>query len=264
MQTNNSTGGNKMSGRIDEQDLTLAWSEAPWDSRLFGFPVVQIEDIQLKGPNPQWPFQKFSAFLDEVGCRFVSCRLHHHLLRESMFLESQSFRFIEMVYQPSFENLQSFAIDERDNLVAGIANADDLSTIATIAAKAFSNERFHVDPRISPELGNLRYKNWALNSYDHQSQRLYVIRDAGNICGFFVTELLPDSTFYWHLNAIDPAAQGRGLGKRAWRSMMAVARDNGAERVASSIVARNHRVLNLYARLGFRFSTPSMTFHWMR
>ena len=32
-------------GRIDTPDLLLAWEEAPWDSRIFGAPVLQVTDI---------------------------------------------------------------------------------------------------------------------------------------------------------------------------------------------------------------------------
>jgi RimJ/RimL family protein N-acetyltransferase len=46
--------------------------------------------------------------------------------------------------------------------------------------------------------------------------------------------------------------------------MLVQAKRAGAKRVRTSVVARNNRVLNLYARLGFRFSQPKMTFHWVR
>ena len=99
---------------------------------------------------------------------------------------------------------------------------------------------------------------------DHPSQRLHVIRDGSLLAAFFVTERLADGTCYWHLNAVTPDAQGKGYGRRAWLAMLHQAQGDGAQRVRTSIVARNHRVLNLYARLGFRFPPPLMTFHWVR
>ena len=95
-------------------------------------------------------------------------------------------------------------------------------------------------------------------------QELYVVCDASRRIAFFVTELLSDRTCYWHLNAVAPDAQGQGYGRRVWLAMMNQALEGGAQRVRTSIVARNHRVLNLYARLGFSFPPPSMTFHWVR
>lgn len=61
-----------------------------------------------------------------------------------------------------------------------------------------------------------------------------------------------------------PNAQGQGYGRRAWSSMLRQAKRCGSERVRTSVVARNNRALNLYARLGFSFSQPKMTFHWVR
>ena len=63
---------------------------------------------------------------------------------------------------------------------------------------------------------------------------------------------------------VDPAAQGQGYGRRSWETMIAHARQQGSQRIQTCIVARNHRVLNLYARLGFHFPPPLTTFHWVR
>ena len=76
--------------------------------------------------------------------------------------------------------------------------------------------------------------------------------------------VIMDGTCYWHLNAVATELQGKGYGRRAWSAMLQHAQANGARRVRTSIVARNHRVLNLYARLGFRFPPPLMTLHWVR
>ncbi|MGQ9686808.1 MAG: GNAT family N-acetyltransferase, partial [Thiobacillaceae bacterium] len=106
--------------------------------------------------------------------------------------------------------------------------------------------------------------NWVRNSFNHQTQRLEVVFDAGRLVAFFITEMLADGTCYWHLNAVAPEAQGQGYGKRVWRLMIDKAYKEGAKRIQTSIAARNHRVLNLYARLGFDFPKPLMTFHWVR
>jgi RimJ/RimL family protein N-acetyltransferase len=144
------------------------------------------------------------------------------------------------------------------------ARPEDLEEIVEVAGGAFRNERFHVDPRLPSRLGDLRYQNWVRSSLEHPSQRLHAVREGAELVAFFVTEQLADGTCYWHLNAVAPQRQGRGYGLRAWRAMMNQARLEGATRVRTSIVARNHRVLNLYARLGFSFPAPSMTFHRVR
>lgn len=250
-------------GSIDTAAIGLAWSEAPWDTVVFGYPVVQILRIEVRAGKGGADLAPFMSACASGGVGLVTCRLPHDRLRESMLLEEIGFRFIEMGYQPEFGNLQSAGPGDAQGLEVVRATAGDLPEIVEVAGTAFGTERFHVDPRIPSQLGDLRYQNWVRSSLEHHTQRLYAVRDAGELVAFFVTELLTGDTCYWHLNAVAPARQGKGYGLRAWLAMMHHARAEGASRVRTSIVARNYRVLNLYARLGFTFPAPSMTFHWV-
>lgn len=250
-------------GRIETAHLTLDWMEVPWDSRVFGFPVLQIQELVVLGRGADLDVAPFEAARDRVGSALVSCRLPCEKLRESMFLEANGFRFVDMIIHPELAELQRRPAEAESGLTAAPADAVDLAAIEAIAVSAFRNERFFVDPRLDPTCAGQRYRNWARSALDHPRQRLYAVRDGEHLVAFFVTELLSDGTAYWHLNAVAPVAQGCGYGRRAWQAMLGEARRQGAERVRSSIAVRNHRVLNLYAQLGFRFSPPLMTFHWV-
>lgn len=252
-----------LTGCIDTPSLHLAWSEAPWDTVVFGYPVLQIDHIDVRGPDAAAEMVRFVQARDQIGCRLVSCRLPHERLRESMLLEDAGFRFIEMLYQPELANLKAVAALDGNGLSAGLATTDDLPEVVEAAGKVYGHERIHMDPRLPSALGDLRYQNWVRSTLTHPVQRLYVLRDGGMLVAFFVTERLADGTCYWHLNGVAPDAQGKGYGLRAWKTMLTLAREEGAARVRTSIVARNHRVLNLYARLGFNFPPPLMTFHWV-
>ncbi len=251
-------------GLVDTQNLYLAWAEAPWDSRLFGFPVLQIGEIEVRGPDAMVDFAPFEACRDRIQSGLVSCRLSHERLKESMLLEARRFRFIEMVYHPEMDDLQAKDLNAPTGLKVTRADRLDLPVVQEIAGHAFRNERFHLDPRLDSSIGDQRYQNWATSSCDHPTQELYCVGDGQRVLAFFVTEILADGTCYWHLNAVAPSAQGKGLGTLAWRAMMHQARAAGAERIRTCIAARNYRVLNLYCRLGFRFLPPEMTFHWVK
>lgn len=255
---------NLLDGCIDTSSIFLAWSEAPWDTEVYGYPVLQITGMKIRGTVNPAELDPFVVALDASNSVLASCRMPHGQLRESMLLEEIGFRFIEMLYQPEFTGLQSSESTENQGLSVMRATAADLPEAIDAAGRAFRNERFHVDPRLPSSLGDIRYQNWVRNCLNHATQRLYVLRDGRTLVAFFVVEYLADGTCYWHLNAVVPALQGKGYGLQAWRTMLEVARRDGATRVRTSIVARNHRVLNLYARLGFRFPAPLMTFHWVR
>lgn len=253
------------SGQIKTSSLHLEWSEAVWDTAVFGDPVAQIVRLEVLRQDANHDFGIFERERDAIGCGLVSCRLSHEQLQESMLLEAHGFRFIEMVYQPELARLANAeASSDWPRLAVSLATAEDLPTVLEIAGSAFRSERFHMDPRLDSALADQRYRNWVSSSVSHPTQRLDVLRDQGRIVAFFITELQADGTCYWHLTAVTPDAQGQGYGRRAWLTMLHQARDQGAMRVQTCIAARNHRVLNLYARLGFRFPPPLMTFHWVR
>lgn len=252
-----------MAEQIDSNSLGMTWSEAPWDQVVCGFPVLQITTMEIRGPAPDKDFRTFEQARDSIGAGLVSCRLSHQRLAESMLLEDHGFRFVEMVYRPELEFSHQSTGTHDEGLTVSKACDSDMPALLEIAGSAFRHERFRMDPRLDPAASDLRYQNWVSSSLRHASQQLHVVRDAARIVAFFVTEMLDEGVCYWHLNALAPDAQGQGYGRRVWMCMLDQARRAGARRVRSSIVARNVRVLGLYARLGFLFAPPTMTFHWV-
>lgn len=253
-----------MTEHLDSSSLRMAWSEAPWDQAVCGFPVLQITTMEIRGPSAADDFRVFEQARDSLGTGLVSCRLPHDSMSESILLQDHGFRFVEMVYRPEVELSEHPVEPPESSLVVAQACDRDMPTLLTIAGSAFRNERFRMDPRLDPAISDQRYRNWVTNSQHHATQQLNVVRDGTRIVAFFITELLADGTCYWHLNALSANAQGQGYGRRIWLCMLAHAKRAGAQRVCSSIVARNVRVVGLYARLGFRFAPPTMTFHWLR
>lgn len=260
----NHTKHNCTEGIIDTPHLYLEWAEAPWDTAVFGCPVLQIGQIEVRDSLATNSFNIFELARDQLGTVLVSCRMSHERLKESMLLENRGFRFIEMVYMPQLDNLADIDAPEKNAIAIDLAQEGDLQVLMEIAGSVFRNERFHVDPRLDSKLGDERYRRWVKNSLNHSQQRLYIVRDGAQPVAFFLTEMLEDGTCYWHLNAVAPQVQGQGYGRRVWQAMLCEAKNTGAQRVRTCIVARNFRVLNLYARLGFRFPAPLMTFHWVK
>ncbi len=251
-----------MSEAIDTGALELSWFRTPWDEAVCGFPVFQIDRIAVRGPGARDDMRRFEEARAHAGAGLVSCRLPHDRLAESMLLEACGFRFIEMMYAPSLK-LDATA-DADAGLTIAPATPADMPAVREIAASAFQHERFKMDHRLDPAISDRRFYNWVAATPAHPSQRLYVVSDQGRLIAFVIVELQADGTCYWHLNAVAPAAQGQGYGRRVWSAMLGHARQMGAARVRTSVAARNTRVLALYARLGFTLAPPSMTFHWVR
>lgn len=246
--------------------IKLSADLVSWDTETFGFPVAQIHALEIVEPQGAKNdyLASFMDWLVEHDVQLVSCRLLHDKLRESMFLEEHGFRFVEMVLHPRLETLADLGLEAANRLSVAYAEEADLPELQSIAERAFGLERYHVDPRFDPRLGDLRYARWVHNSFRHPRQRLLKIQDNKRLVAFFIVEVLPNNKVYWHLTAVSPQWQGQGYGRRAWQTMLQHHWEEGLSSVSTTISVRNIAVMNLYSSLNFRFTPPEMTFHWLR
>lgn len=250
--------------KLDTPRLRLCAQEASWDTEVFDYPVAQIQTFDvfdLDGAASD--YTHFEGWLDAGHVQIVSCRLAQERLKESMFLESRDFRFIEMVLHPRLDQLQGRRFPHF-NLQIEPATEADLPELQNIAEQAFTLERYHIDPRLDPRLGDRRYGRWVFTSLHHPVQRVLKVMDGTHLVGLFIVEVRADHSVYWHLTAIAPQCQRRGYGRMAWCAMLRRHQSEGCDYLTTTISARNTAVLNLYAQLNFRFMLPEMTFHWVR
>ena len=251
---------------LERGGAVLECSLVPWDSEIFEFPVAQISRFDLREDAQSGEILgAFAAWCDSHDVQLVSCRLDHMQLRESSALEGQGFRFIEMVYGPRFEAFDAIAAPRHIIRVAEATDAD-IGLIEAVARTAFTTGRFKLDRRLPSELSGRRYSTWVQTSFE--SLRHEVLKaevgPEGDLVGFFILERRPDRSVYWHLTAIAPRWQGKGMGMSLWRTMLLRHRAEGASFVETTISGHNLPTINLYARLGFSFASAQMTFHWLR
>lgn len=236
----------------------------PWDERVLGFPVLDLSNFRLsKGAQIEQAAADLRSWLSRIDVGMVSCRLAETRLKESWALEAAGFRFIEMMISPVCARLAQAAL-RHPKINIRLADASDLDSLIAIASTAFGNERFHQDPRIDSKAADQRYANWVEDSLQHATQTLYCVTCDDVTVALFVTEDCEPNSTYWHLTALDPAKAGVGLGEQVWRAMLDYHASSGTTEVRTKIAVRNTVVMSLYAKLGFRFENPEMTFHWMR
>jgi GNAT superfamily N-acetyltransferase len=249
---------------IEADGATIEAFVVPWDTEIFGFPVAQVSRIEVaEGARPTGLLHQFDDWCTERDVRLVSCRLDHALLRESMALEDLGFRFVEMVYEPHLDSLAQLA-EPRRVVEVSEAGSNDLVAIESIAHDAFVTGRYLLDWRLPAELSKRRYARWVRNSVGDPAQTVIKAEVDGEVVGFFIVEPRPDGSVYWHLTAVAPGRQGQGVGLALWQTMLQRHRAEGATSVRTTISGHNSAAVNLYARLGFAFSAPQMTFHWLR
>jgi RimJ/RimL family protein N-acetyltransferase len=247
--------------RWDSPALSMVYHLTPWDEAAFQIVTAAISAIhvrnELEAPDA---FDGFRQWCADKRIRLVSCRLPQDDLIECGFLESQGFRFIELNYRPVLVGLGRFEDDPEIDIRE--ADPEDVTEISGIAGQIFASGRLNVDPQAGPEFGNLRYAAWAANAFRHPGQHVLKCRMEGRTVAFFVVEQPAARSRFWSLVGLAPGLQGRGLGRRVWRAMLAFHRHEGVEEVSTSISSHNTAVHNLYVSLGFRFPAPTITLHW--
>jgi len=254
----------EVAARFESPGAILQCSLVPWDTEIFEFPVVQIGRFELdERADPSEVLRAFDAWCADRSVRLISCRLGHERLRESMALEATGFRFVEMVYGPRFDRFDAVGMPQHDVLLTEALPTDG-ARIEAIAYAAFTTGRFLLDRRLDPELSRRRYATWVRTSFESATQVVLKAEIDRRLVGFLIVERRDDASVYWHLTAIAPESQGKGVGTSVWQAALLRHRSEGVSFVETTISGHNLPIINLYARLGFTFASANMTFHRLR
>lgn len=248
--------------RIDTPALQLGYYLVPWDTQIFGRAVAQIERLELGPGDADAAFAPFDDWCAAQQVALAACRLDHQRLREIAWLGRRGFRFVETMVYPRYDDLSRLpAVGNPRAITIADAAPEQLEAIQAIAAAAFVTSRFVIDPWIAPELGARRYRTWVSNSFADPAHRVLTALIDDQIAGFFIVEERKDGGAYWHLTAVAPAFQGRGVGKALWARMMDWHRERGSTRIDTAVSGHNLPVLGLYGGLGFRMRGSDVTLH---
>ena len=121
-------------------------------------------------------------------------------------------------------------VPPRQAVEVGEATEGDLPAIEAIASSAFTTGRFLLDGRLDPaaEPSTLR----ELGPDQLRERTPHGAQGGGRpaeLVGFFIAEHRPDGVVYWHLTAMAPAWQGKGLGLERVADDAAAAPDGGRD-----------------------------------
>ena len=139
----------------------------------------------------------------------------------------------------------------------------DWEAIEEIAASSFHHGRYHADTLVPKTISDLRYRHWIRRALtgNHPIDRVYVLEQGGSVRGFYHFTVENESSDL-RLAAISSKLQGSGLGFELYLSVLHLVASLGVRRATTTISATNTAILNVFARLGFRFSNPQAIYHW--
>ena len=248
--------------KINTNALSLDYFLVPWDTEILEQPVAEIRKLEVREPQEaSRDFRAYTAWCAEHAIQLCNCRIAHNQVTESMFLQTQGFRFIELNYRPRMNKLQELELPDDELVIEPAAEAERM-LLAEWAGSIFKHGRLHQDPRLGAALGNRRYRTWLLNAFELSHQQVLRCMLGPDIVAFFVIEFPSQGHCFWSLTGLVPGMQGKGLGKRVWRAMMRKHQKDGIDTITTSISSHNIAVMNLYVSLSFRFPVPYATYHW--
>ncbi|PKO70591.1 MAG: GNAT family N-acetyltransferase [Betaproteobacteria bacterium HGW-Betaproteobacteria-16] len=210
----------------------------PWDTAALGIDAYEIEE-----PKPE-----------ELD---IAANLPGHYtvrvdpLTPKMLLHKYGFYYCDTLLEPYTDIDHFVAFDDAAVVVCDNATIDSL---LSICHGAFKHDRFHRDFNVPAHQADLRYDNWLSQMHSAGEVRGLLYRD--KLAGFIATQ---GSSLVLH--ALAETVRGRGLSKCLWTPVCRALFESGQTEVTSSVSSTNLPVLNLYARLGFRFRNPVDIYH---
>lgn len=236
----------------------------PWDSDTFGFPVAacEISAADLDDAEANEFVRLLHEWLTRRGVAVCSSTVGPADTSWRSALDRAGFRFVDMTLEPSLAGLQTAHLP-KCRFPVRAARPEDGDAIRAIAATSFVHGRYHADPLFPRELANLRYRNWvsrALSSPGPEDSIL-VLEQGGRVRGFFHV-VVSDSSADLRLVAVSEEVKSTIIGFELYVATLHEMRRRGIQRVTSVISATNTAVLNVHAKLGFRFDNCRLIYHW--
>ena len=143
----------------------------------------------------------------------------------------------------------------------GIRFADDADrgAIGDIAAVAFTQNRFHLDPEIGPEGCGRVKRAWTDAFFSGGRGSHMIVADEAGAAAGFLQAILKDGRLTIDLIAVDSAHQGRGVGRRLVAFALGAIPGWREARVQTQL--HNAASIALYQAQGFALARAGYTLH---
>ena len=195
--------------------------------------------LVVKAPvnDAQWLFG-----LPRMGYNFVETVFHVAVRRGE--------------YRPSAE-LARF--DRGLRVVERTETGDRERVYTLIRSGIFKSDRVSMDPAFTPAQSGNRYANW-LGQMLGEGGRLYEVLQGEKPFGFFVITRVDEQTVDPVLMGLYDEERDRGMGALMHKKMLDTCFTYACQRVASTIVSNNLKVLRVYVNAGASITDTLYTY----
>jgi ribosomal protein S18 acetylase RimI-like enzyme len=231
-----------------------------WDREHFGFGVGRVEHLFAADPEAADAAASWAcAQLAERDVRMCAARVTVEDLVVIGALERAGFTFQEQMVLP-WRRLDTW--EHRGFGASRLTEPADVPEMCRIARAAFRTDHFHTDPRFDAAAADGVYERWIRSWHETPpyGARSRVLLVDGQVAGFFMYRVEEPSaalnnmrTADLVLGSVDPQHAGKGFGWLLYCDTVDDLKPR-ADLVHVLVVTRNAAVVNLYMKLGFRFS----------
>lgn len=252
---------------------TDCFTHLDYETRNLGRASFAITDEFLNAPDNFDLNTAIHTLPGENGELFIQARLLPGQMAAQLVIAKHGFHYIETALTPTcrlsknllLENFRSNRAEllPRKFLTAALqvctlqpGDSECHEQIKRIAAESFVSDRFHIDPHCLNHLADRRYVLWVTDLLQSDAC-FHLLYNHDQLIGFLVragSRLL--------LAGFARTYAMSGLGEYFWLSVLNSMAAEGIELVTTQISTNNLPVLNMYARLGFKFRDAVSLFHY--
>ena len=247
----------------------------PWEERNLGVAAFGLGEDWLDRMDGEALHACLAAKAAECGRFFVQARVRIDT-RSTRVLEQNGFYLVEATvcphtvldrnsalrdflsdpgsFLPDRYALDDLQTDRLDKAEAGLCAA-----VRQIAGESFTNDRFHADHNCARSVADKRFIYWIDDLLGDPAVAFDIMFLEGRPVAFMARKA--DNLI---LAGFAKKYSGAGLGDYFWLHALRQVKAEGLNRAHTLISVCNIPVLNLYARLGFKFREPCATFHYWK
>ncbi len=228
----------------------------PWDTAFFGRRVGRVIGDRLD-PGRAHAVDAWARRNAVEVVYFLACSDDP---LTPVAAEAAGFRFVDIRL--------TFALDRpiastpaRPDVRA--ARADDLHTLKALAGISHADTRFFFDPTFGRERAQALYAAWIQRAFEDAEGVVWVSVDGQDRPLGYLTchSDKVEGVGEIGLVAVDPTAQGQGLGRALIDAGLTWFADRGVRRVTVVTQGRNRAAQRLYQRSGFLTDSLALWFH---
>lgn len=233
-----------------------------WLSKMVGKQAYSLSfDRVITSKTLPLELESLRCCLSDMGECFVSAKTAPDDIGAIELLTEAGFRLIDtnLVFAKRLEGRHTLP-----EPVSGVeirnARPEEREAVMAVASEAFVCSRFHLDPRIGPEVADRIKAGWAENYFSGERGDAMVVALVDGVVAGFLQLLFSRPVLTIDLVAVASAFKGRGMASRMIRFAEASCGEFGEERVGTQLA--NTPSIALYHKLGFRLAEGKYVFHY--